>query len=113
MFWPACPARCDRLPEPNKDKKPAGDGQYLSDGHQRDQRQGAGGGGHRKPHLVWFAGEVYCRYAHPDGVRSGVNSVSWLLIRFMLVMVPIVLLINGFSKGDWVEASLFARGRRA
>ncbi|MET6675696.1 magnesium-translocating P-type ATPase [Citrobacter amalonaticus] len=38
----------------------------------------------------------------------GVNSVSWLLIRFMLVMVPIVLLINGFSKGDWVEASLFA-----
>ena len=38
----------------------------------------------------------------------GVNSVSWLLIRFMLIMVPIVLLINGFSKGDWGEATLFA-----
>ncbi|VEJ56156.1 magnesium-translocating P-type ATPase [Pragia fontium] len=38
----------------------------------------------------------------------GVNSVSWLLIRFMLVMVPIVLLINGFTKGDWGEAALFA-----
>ena len=38
----------------------------------------------------------------------GVNSVSWLLIRFMLVMVPIVLLINGFTKGDWGEAVLFA-----
>ena len=38
----------------------------------------------------------------------GVNSVSWLLIRFMLVMVPIVLLINGFTKGDWSEAALFA-----
>ncbi|MEE3662192.1 magnesium-translocating P-type ATPase [Brenneria sp. g21c3] len=38
----------------------------------------------------------------------GVNSVSWLLIRFMLVMVPVVLLINGFTKGDWMEASLFA-----
>lgn len=38
----------------------------------------------------------------------GVNSVSWLLIRFMLVMVPIVLLINGFAKGDWGEATLFA-----
>lgn len=38
----------------------------------------------------------------------GVNSVSWLLIRFMLVMVPIVLLINGFTKGDWGEATLFA-----
>ncbi len=30
----------------------------------------------------------------------GVNSVSMLLIRFMLIMVPVVLLINGFSKGD-------------
>ena len=38
----------------------------------------------------------------------GVNSVSWLLIRFMLVMVPIVLLINGFTKGDWAEAFMFA-----
>ncbi len=38
----------------------------------------------------------------------GVNSVSWLLIRFMLVMVPIVLLINGFTKGDWPAAFLFA-----
>ena len=38
----------------------------------------------------------------------GVNSVSWLLIRFMLVMVPVVLLINGFTKGDWSEAFMFA-----
>ncbi|WP_455815063.1 magnesium-translocating P-type ATPase [Pseudomonas graminis] len=38
----------------------------------------------------------------------GVNSVTWLLIRFMLVMVPVVLLINGYSKGDWSDALLFA-----
>ena len=38
----------------------------------------------------------------------GVNSVSWLLIRFMSVMVPIVFFINGFTKGDWPEAFLFA-----
>lgn len=38
----------------------------------------------------------------------GVNSVSWLLIRFMLIMVPIVFLINGFTKGDWTEAFMFA-----
>ena len=37
----------------------------------------------------------------------GVNKVSWLLIRFMLVMVPVVFLINGLSKGDWLEAFLF------
>ncbi len=40
--------------------------------------------------------------------QIGINKVSWLLIRFMLVMTPIVLLINGFTKGDWLEASLFA-----
>jgi Mg2+-importing ATPase len=40
--------------------------------------------------------------------EKGVNSVSWLLIRFMLVMVPIVLFVNGFTKGDWPEATLFA-----
>ena len=40
--------------------------------------------------------------------EKGVNSVSWILIRFMLVMVPIVLFVNGFTKGDWMAASLFA-----
>ncbi|MCJ8211209.1 magnesium-translocating P-type ATPase [Mucilaginibacter sp. RS28] len=38
---------------------------------------------------------------------KGVNSVSWLLIRFMLVMVPAVMLINGFTKDNWLEAFLF------
>jgi P-type Mg2+ transporter len=38
---------------------------------------------------------------------KGVNSVSWLLIRFMLIMVPLVFLINGFTKGNWLEALLF------
>ncbi|MCU7652028.1 magnesium-translocating P-type ATPase [Acutalibacter sp. LFL-21] len=40
--------------------------------------------------------------------EKGVNSVSWVLIRFMLLMVPVVLLVNGFTKGDWMQASLFA-----
>ena len=40
--------------------------------------------------------------------EKGVNSVSWVLIRFMLVMVPVVLFVNGFTKGDWMEAALFA-----
>ena len=44
----------------------------------------------------------------PTAFQAGVNSVSWLLIRFALVMVPIVLLINGFTKGNWTEAFLFA-----
>lgn len=47
-----------------------------------------------------------------DGVvtsfEKGVNSVSWVLIRFMLVMVPIVFFVNGITKGDWMSAFLFA-----
>lgn len=44
----------------------------------------------------------------PTTFEKGVSDVSWLLIRFMLVMVPIVLFINGFTKGDWWEALLFS-----
>ncbi|MFG2876945.1 magnesium-translocating P-type ATPase [Streptomyces sp. NPDC048337] len=38
---------------------------------------------------------------------NGVRRVSFLLIRFMLVMVPVVFTINGLTKGDWNEAFLF------
>lgn len=44
----------------------------------------------------------------PTSFDRGVNSVSWLLIRFMMVMVPVVFLINGLTKHDWIEALLFA-----
>ena len=40
--------------------------------------------------------------------ERGVNSVSLLLIKFMLIMVPIVFLINGITKGDWLQAFLFS-----
>ena len=40
--------------------------------------------------------------------EKGVNSVSYLLIRFMLIMVPIVFFINGITKADWTGALLFA-----
>ena len=38
---------------------------------------------------------------------KGVNAVSWVLIKFMFVMVPLVFFINGMTKGDWLEAFLF------
>jgi Mg2+-importing ATPase len=44
----------------------------------------------------------------PTQFQAGVNKVAWLLIRFMFVMSPLVLFINGFTKGDWTEAFLFA-----
>jgi Mg2+-importing ATPase len=39
---------------------------------------------------------------------KGVNKVSYLLIKFMLVMVPLIFVINGLVKGDWLQALLFA-----
>ena len=44
----------------------------------------------------------------PTAFQAGINQVSWLLVRFMMVMTPIVLLLNGFLKHDWLEAFLFA-----
>ena len=44
----------------------------------------------------------------PNAFQAGVNSVSWLLIRFAAVMVPIVFLVNGVTKDDWLQAFLFA-----
>lgn len=39
---------------------------------------------------------------------KGIKSFSWLMIKFILIMTPIVFLVNGLSKGDWLEATLFA-----
>jgi Mg2+-importing ATPase len=40
--------------------------------------------------------------------EKGIDRFTWLMIRFIIVLVPSVLLINGISKGDWLEALLFA-----
>ncbi len=39
---------------------------------------------------------------------KGVNKFTWLMISFMAVMVPLVFLVNGLSKHNWLEAFLFA-----
>lgn len=39
---------------------------------------------------------------------KGINKTSWVFARFMMVMAPLVLFINGMTKGDWPEAALFA-----
>ncbi|HVX40075.1 MAG TPA: magnesium-translocating P-type ATPase [Gemmatimonadaceae bacterium] len=37
----------------------------------------------------------------------GVHKVSWLFIKFIAVMVPLVFIINALTKGSWLEALLF------
>jgi len=39
---------------------------------------------------------------------KGVSRFAWLMLRFMAVMVPLVFLLNGLTKGQWFEAFMFA-----
>jgi Mg2+-importing ATPase len=39
---------------------------------------------------------------------QGLNRFTWLMMQFMAVMVPLVFLINGFTKHDWKGAFFFA-----
>jgi Mg2+-importing ATPase len=44
----------------------------------------------------------------PTAFDRGINAFTWLMIRFILVMGPLVFLINGLTKHDWPQALLFA-----
>lgn len=39
---------------------------------------------------------------------KGINGFTWMMIRLIIIMVPFVFLINGISKGNWLDAFLFA-----
>lgn len=58
-----------------------------------------------------FFGDIASNVSEKRGETSfdrGVKNVSKVLIRFMVVMVPIVFLLNGLTKGDWGQAFFFA-----
>ena len=44
----------------------------------------------------------------PTSFDRGMKQFTWLMIRFMIVMVPLVFLINGFTKHNWREAFFFS-----
>lgn len=44
----------------------------------------------------------------PNAFQKGILNVTWMLIGFMVVMVPIVLVISGKTTGDWKSAALFS-----
>ena len=47
-------------------------------------------------------------FEEPTSFEKEMNKISWLLIRLMLVLVPVVFLINGLTDSDWLEAGVFA-----
>jgi len=48
------------------------------------------------------------RQRAPTSFDKEITRFTWLMIRFMAVMVPSVFVINGVTKGDWLEALMFA-----
>ncbi len=46
--------------------------------------------------------------AEPTSFDKGMQQFTWLMIRFMMVMVPLVFLINGLTKHNWREAFFFS-----
>ena len=71
----------------------------------RRQRRGRGAGcrrGHRLRRLCM------AESSRKHGFDQGANSIAWVLIRFMAVLIPVVLIACSLTKGDWVSAFLFA-----
>ena len=42
------------------------------------------------------------------GFDRGANSIAWVLIKFMLLLVPIVFLASGLTQGQWMTAFVFS-----
>ena len=55
-----------------------------------------------------YGGFTSAEFSPKNGFDQGANSIAWVLIRFMVVLVPVVLIACGLTKGDWISAFLFA-----
>lgn len=55
-----------------------------------------------------YGGFTAAESSRKNGFDQGVNSIAWVLIRFMMVLIPAVLIACGLTKGDWISAFLFA-----
>jgi len=60
-----------------------------------------------KSYLGGMAGAIVDQQ-EPSSFDRGVAQFTWLMIRFICVMVPLVFVINWLTKGDWAQAFLFA-----
>ncbi len=60
-----------------------------------------------KTYLGSMASDITQEQA-PTSFDKGLSGFTWLMIRLMAVMVPLVFLINGFTKHDWKGAFFFA-----
>ncbi len=52
--------------------------------------------------------ELLAEQPPPTAFDRGVSRFTWLMLRFMMVMVPLVFLVNWLTKGSWHAAFFFA-----
>lgn len=55
-----------------------------------------------------YGGFTAAESSRKNGFDQGANSIAWVLIRFMAVLIPIVLIAYGLTNGEWISAFLFA-----
>lgn len=55
-----------------------------------------------------YGGFMDIDLSRKNGFDRGANSIAWVLIRFMIVLIPIVFIASGLTKGNWFSAFLFA-----
>ncbi|PWM24231.1 MAG: magnesium-translocating P-type ATPase, partial [Oscillospiraceae bacterium] len=55
-----------------------------------------------------YGGFITAQSPLKNGFDQGANAIAWVLIRFMAVLIPIVFIACGLTKGDWISALLFA-----
>ena len=55
-----------------------------------------------------MAGSLVVQHAVETSFDKGINRFTWLMIRFMMFLVPVVFLVNGFTKHNWHEAFFFS-----
>ena len=81
--------------------------------HQRRERLGDGGRRRDRARTpIWAAWPSRSReQPTPTAFDQGISRFTWLMLRFMLVMVPLVFVINGLTKGNWARGLLLRAGR--
>ena len=55
----------------------------------------------------------YGSFAKPEtgdkrSFQKGANSIAWVMLRFMAVLIPIVFVLLGITGGRWLESFAFA-----
>lgn len=55
-----------------------------------------------------YGGMSLTKSMRKDSFDQGAHSIAWVLIRFMIVLIPLVFISCGLTKDSWISALLFA-----